>query len=236
MIVAARVVCKAPLTITQGGYNAGGVAASAGTHDRDALDIRATTLSVAERKEAVNILRKVGFAAWLRNPDQASKANPWPWHIHCIPVGGDLSAGAADQVEDYQENRNGLASNGKDDGPRTWVSWTWEKYAATYPDLLVEDDVQQADIDKIVNAVVAKLSPVVQSYSAFNAKNLTQQLAGAVAEVEKLDQKYAVAVNNFTAQTDDEDEILAGITGLKTALTSLAAEVDQLQEAAAPKA
>lgn len=151
MLVAARVVCKAPLVITQGGYNAGAVPASVGTHDRDALDIRAKDLSDAQRKEAVSILRKVGFAAWLRSPAQASKAKPWPWHIHCIPIGGDLSAGAADQVDDYMHNRNGLASGGRDDGTRAWVSWTWERYKKTYPNLLVEDpDMTPAQCLKVI--------------------------------------------------------------------------------------
>lgn len=248
MLVAARVVCKAPLTITQGGYNAGGVPASAGTHDRDALDIRAKDLTTAQRAEAVNILRKVGFAAWLRSPAQASKSAPWPWHIHCIPIGGDLSAGAADQVDDYKHNRNGLVSNGKDDGPRTWVSWTWDKYKKTYPNLLTEDVVLPADITKIADAVYAKLQPVVQSFSAFNAKNLTQQLSTLLANFEKLEQTYTVASNNFTRQDSDASDTAilnslgAGISELKSLLAALAADVDEVQadvdklEAAAPKA
>lgn len=216
MLVAARVVCKAPLVITQGSYNGGGVAASAGTHDGGgALDIRARDLTPAQIKEAVNLLRKVGFAAWHRTAIK----NLWPEHIHCIAVGcPDLSSGAADQVVDYEENRNGLANNGRDNGPRTWVDWTWERYKKTYPNLLTEDVVLPADIDKIVNGVVAKMTPVVQSFSAFNAKNLTQQLGHVEAFVTQL-----------AASEDAVDD--KEVAELKAALASLQAKVDSLPKA-----
>lgn len=123
MIVEARRITKAPLEITQGGYNAGAVKDSAGTHDRDALDIRAKTLSAAERAEAVLRCRQVGFAAWIRTVAQGFEVV----HIHCVPIGGDLSPSAARQVTAYKNGRNGLSSNGKDDGPRLYVQ-TWETY------------------------------------------------------------------------------------------------------------
>lgn len=219
MVVAARVVCVAPLEITQGCYNNGAVAASAGTHDGGgAVDIRAKALNAAQVGEAVNILRKVGFAAWHRLPSEGN----WPEHIHCIAIGcPDLSRGAKNQVADYKAGRNGLANNGPDDGTRAWVAWTWEKYAKTYPHLLTEDDVQQSDIDKIVAAVVTKLTPVIQSFSAFNAKNLTQQLAGALAQVETLDEKYANAVNAFIQQLDTADD--ADVAALKASLDKVVA-------------
>lgn len=112
------------LVITQGSYNAGGVAASAGTHDGGgALDIRAKDLTADDRKAVVAAARRVGFAAWLRTPDQSD----WPYHVHCEAIGDpDLSAGAAKQVKAYLKGRNGLAGNGPDDGPRTWVNRTWE--------------------------------------------------------------------------------------------------------------
>lgn len=223
MVVAARVVCVAPLEITQGCYNNGAVAASAGTHDGGgAVDIRAKTLNAAQVGEAVNILRKVGFAAWHRLPSEGN----WPEHIHCIAIGcPDLSRGAKNQVADYKAGRNGLANNGPDNGTRAWVNWTWEKYAKTYPDLLTEDIVQQADIDKIVAAttaaVVAKMTPVVQSFSAFNAKNLTQQLALALANEETLDAKYANAVNAFIQQLDTADD--ADVVKLQATLDKVVA-------------
>src|SRR5262245_31888605 len=57
--------------ITPGSYNAGGMPASNGTHDGGgAVVIRARDLSTKQRADAVVSLRKVGFAARLRTPDQ----------------------------------------------------------------------------------------------------------------------------------------------------------------------
>ena len=223
MLIAARVICKAPIEITQGSYN-NSVGASAGTHSGGgALDLRATTRTAAERKEIVSCLRKVGFAAWLRTPSQGN----WPYHVHAVAIGcSDLSYQAEQQVQSYKAGRNGLANNGADDGPRTWVSWTWEKYKATYPDLLTEDEVQQADIDKIAAAVKAEVAPVTQAYSAFNAKNLEQQLRTLFTNLEGLEQKYTVAVNDFARQVDAAND--ADVAKLATAVTALTGKVVEL--------
>lgn len=129
MLVEARKNCAAPLFITQGGFNAGGVSASAGTHDGGgALDIRARNLTTAQKVEAVLRLRQVGFAAWLRTPAQGD----WVEHIHCIAVGcPSLSRGAANQVTAYRNGRNGLANNRADDGNRLYAKNTWESYKAS---------------------------------------------------------------------------------------------------------
>lgn len=151
MIEAAEKILGFKLRLTQGSYNAGGVAKSAGTHDGGgAVDIAlkdAVTgaLFPKVRREAIRAAaRQVGFAAWIRDPSQAD----WPWHTHCIAVGDpDLSRDAADQVVDYRNNRNGLASNGRDDGPRTWVGVTWEKYKAAHPNT---EDLTMADISELI--------------------------------------------------------------------------------------
>lgn len=137
MLIAARVICKAPLVITQGCYNKGGVAASAGTHDGGgAMDIRAKDLTASQILEVVSDLRHVGFAASHRLPSEG----PWPEHVHCIAIGcPDLSRGAKNQVTAYLNGRNGLANNKADKDTRAWVDWTWERYKKTYPNLLVED-------------------------------------------------------------------------------------------------
>lgn len=128
MVAAAEKLCGFTLTPTQGSYNRGGVSASAGTHDGGgAVDVRARTLTAAQKKKAVEMLRKVGFAAWLRKPSEG----PWVEHIHCEAVGDpELSRGAKNQVTAYLNGRNGLASNGKDNATRAYVGTTWEKYAA----------------------------------------------------------------------------------------------------------
>jgi hypothetical protein len=237
MLVAARVVCQAPLTITQGSYN-NSVGASAGTHSGGgALDLRAKDLTSAQRKEAVNILRKVGFAAWLRTPSQGD----WPYHIHCVAVGcSDLSSAAERQVNAYKAGRNGLASNRSDDGPRTWVGWTWEKYRATYPDLLTEDELSAADVTKILNAIAdtkAYVEERTQAYAAFDAKNTEQQLRTLFTNLETLEQKYAVAVNEFSRQDGDlgEKAILDGVAAQGTSLASQITALSQQVAALAAK-
>lgn len=128
MFVEARRICDAPLFITQGGFNKGGVSASAGTHDGGgALDIRARNLTKAQIAEAIRRLRQVGFAAWHRTPAQGD----WVEHIHCIAVGcASLSAGAQAQVRDYLAGKNGLANHRPDDGDRLYAKNTWESYKA----------------------------------------------------------------------------------------------------------
>lgn len=127
MLVEARRISGLPLRITQGGFNAGGVSASAGTHDGGGvLDISVRDLDAVERELAVRRLRQVGFAAWLRTPAQG-----FVYHIHCVAVGcPSLSPAAARQVTAYLKGRNGLANNGPDDGDQLYVRNTWESYKA----------------------------------------------------------------------------------------------------------
>lgn len=242
MIVAARVVCAAPLEITQGCYNAGGVAASAGTHDGGgAMDIRAKTLSDAQIKEAVNVLRHVGFAAWHRLPSEG----PWVEHIHCVAVGcPDLSRGAARQVTAYRADRNGLANNKADNGPRTWVNWTWEKYKQTYPHLLTEDELSAADVTKILNAITASESRTksfvearTQAYASWGARH-TDQVVGAAegraddivqAELEEYGGRVLAAPSG--TGTKFMEEVRAALKAQSEALTALAAEVKALPKA-----
>lgn len=128
MILAAEKIAGFPFVLTQGSYNRGGVAASAGTHDGGgAVDVHAAGYTSSKQQAIVAALREVGFAAWLRTPAQAD----WPYHVHAEAVGDpELSAGARRQITQYMKGTNGLASKGKDDGPRTWVGVTWESYQA----------------------------------------------------------------------------------------------------------
>jgi hypothetical protein len=131
---------------TQGSYS-GGVSASAGTHDGGgAIDIAAEDLPQSHRDKIVYEMRRVGWAAWHRTPDQSD----WPHHIHGIAVQpggkgdrGCLSSGAHEQVHDYYEGRNGLASGAPDDGPRDFVGNTWETYLSdNQPEDPEEDDMK----------------------------------------------------------------------------------------------
>ena len=106
-----------PFMVTQGSYqNGGGDVNSAGTHDGGGVvDLSSKNLSATSKAAMVKALREVGFAAWLRTPAQG----PWVEHVHAVLLDHPLlAAGAARQAAAYRSGRNGLASNGPDDGPR----------------------------------------------------------------------------------------------------------------------
>lgn len=118
MLQTAQKLYGKTLPMTQGSYNAGGVAASAGTHDGGgAADIG------LHDSAAVIALRKAGFAAWQRTPDEG-----FAYHIHVEAIGDrELSSGARDQVAKYFAGRNALVSNSVD--PVThWVPQWAVKY------------------------------------------------------------------------------------------------------------
>lgn len=122
----ARITPTLPYIVpTQGGYNKGGVAASAGTHDGGgAVDLSVANLTMAQRLVLVDTLRRVGFAAWLRTPAQG-----FIWHVHAIAINcSEASVGARSQVVQYLRGQNGLANRGRDDGPGDWRTTTWETY------------------------------------------------------------------------------------------------------------
>ncbi len=126
MIEAAEQIADFSFVVTQGSYNKGGVAKSAGTHDGGGVvDLRARDLTPARRGRAVVALRMVGFAAWLRTPAQGD----WPYHIHAVAKGDrDASAEARAQIASYLKARNGLRGNGRDDGPPGHYNMTWDLY------------------------------------------------------------------------------------------------------------
>ena len=128
MLREAEELCGLDLRPSQGSWS--GAAASAGTHSGCGAYDGGIGMSADQMDRAVVALRTVGFAAWRR-----TSAQGFTPHVHAIAVQpggkgdrGCLSGGAHDQVVDYYENRNGLASNLPDDGPRDWVGVTWEKY------------------------------------------------------------------------------------------------------------
>ena len=124
MLLAAEGIAGITVSLTQGGYNPGGVDASAGTHDGGgALDISVSGMSSTTRTKLLTALRKVGFAAWYRTPAQG-----FDYHIHAMAISDpDLSSGAQHQTGDYYLGMNGLAGRGADDGPSV-TKVTWEEY------------------------------------------------------------------------------------------------------------
>jgi LysM repeat protein len=110
--------------LTQGSYNKGGVAASAGTHDGGGVvDVNVSGLTSAQRLALVQALRKAGFAAWLRTP-----AEGFSYHIHANAIGDrEMASVAKNQVTSYFNGRNGLVSNARVTDPIHWPNWV-DKY------------------------------------------------------------------------------------------------------------
>ncbi|TLP66385.1 peptidoglycan-binding domain-containing protein [Microbispora triticiradicis] len=125
MLAEAKRLLGRDLVLLQGSYNRGGDPTSAGTHDGGGVvDISVEGMGSATRTAVVRALRRVGFAAWVRNPGQAD----WPWHIHAAAINDtDLSSQAQHQIGDYYLGLNGLAGRGPDDGPKVPIR-TWEEY------------------------------------------------------------------------------------------------------------
>jgi peptidoglycan hydrolase-like protein with peptidoglycan-binding domain len=125
MLAEAKRLLGRDLKFDQGSYNPGGDPTSGGTHDGGGVvDVSVKGMSSATRTAVVRALRLVGFAAWLRNPQQ----DDWPWHIHAAAISDtDLSSQAQHQIGDYYLGRNGLSGRGPDDGPKVTIR-TWEEY------------------------------------------------------------------------------------------------------------
>ena len=117
------------LRLDQGSYNPGGDPTSAGTHDGGGVvDVSVAGMTAATRTKVARVLRRVGFAAWVRNPSQGD----WPWHIHAAAINDtDLSSQAQHQTGDYYLGLDGLADRAADDGPRVPIH-TWEEYQRTH--------------------------------------------------------------------------------------------------------
>lgn len=97
--------------ITQGGYNAGGVSASAGTHDGGGVLDLATDGNDAADLAQVRAGRTVGFWGWVRQPSEG----PWGQHHHGIVIGcPHKSQPARGQERDAYNGLNGLANRGPD--------------------------------------------------------------------------------------------------------------------------
>ncbi|NUR83097.1 MAG: peptidoglycan-binding protein, partial [Nonomuraea sp.] len=125
MLTEAERLLRRDLKLDQGSYNPGGDPTSAGTHDGGGVvDVSVQGMTAATRVAVTKVLRRVGFAAWVRSPRQGD----WPWHIHAVAISDtSLSGQAQAQVGDYYLGLNGLANKGQDDGPAVPIR-TWEEY------------------------------------------------------------------------------------------------------------
>jgi hypothetical protein len=107
------------MVITQGSFNTT-VEASKGTHDRGGVfDVSVRVGAPINKK--LRALRRAGFAAWHRTPDQFKKEEHVPEHIHAVSLfDNNLAANAKKQKTSFLAvpPGNGLASGGADDGPQ----------------------------------------------------------------------------------------------------------------------
>ena len=103
------------ITLTQGGYNKGGVAASAGTHDGGGVCGHRRV----QREQAHQGVPAARCGHVASSDDCPACGRPTCHGIVCGD--GTASAGAKAQVNEYYAGRNGLANRAKDDGWRLGV-------------------------------------------------------------------------------------------------------------------
>lgn len=124
------------IPITQGSYNKGGVAASAGVHDGGGAVDAPYSFGKFTSRQIVRALRRVGFAAWSREELWVNGKKVWPQHIHAVALGDkEASVQAKNQMSAYKAGFDGLGHLGRggtDNGPREIVQ-TWEEYKAKHP-------------------------------------------------------------------------------------------------------
>lgn len=101
-----------------------------------------------------------------------------------------------------------------------------------------EDELSAAEVADLKNFIEF----TVQRYSAFNAKNLTQQLTTTLAAIDEMEDTdeikayvaaVSVQVQKHMDQTDDEATILAALAELKGQVAAVQADVDKLEAAEA---
>lgn len=164
MALALEVACRrldfAP-TITQGAYMSrlgGGAADSAGYHDEGGcLDFRTTSydeLTGPQIGQLVEALRSVGWAAWRRDQVHGGM-DP---HCHAVLLGDrDAAYGARDQMKQYRDGLDGLASRGRDYEARpTPLVTDFDYHAQVRADMALQDDIAKvihADGDRTRKAL-----------------------------------------------------------------------------------
>lgn len=170
-----------------------GVAASAGTHDGDAVfDFDDLGLGWPESQR---FLRECGWAAWWRNT--GSWADPSNWHNHAVSLGypGQVGIYVPGQVSDYYAGRSGLAGHVADP---TWHPADIDSTIFDYPrwleehEMTPEQDARLAAIEKRA----AETFSLIERLAAAEQKRATDELkrdrsswkreAALAAEVKRL--------------------------------------------------
>lgn len=105
--------------VVQGSYNAGGVKASAGTHDGGgALDLSVAGMTLKQKKWHVKQGRLAGFMAYYR----PTLPGTWNEHIHAGALGDpEASTGLQKQFAEYRAGEDALADHAPDPDPRVRI-------------------------------------------------------------------------------------------------------------------
>ena len=105
-------------SIMQGGHS--DYSGSGNTHE--GLGVVDINVPNGDWAGAMTAMRKIGFAAWVRNVPGYGYAGDGA-HIHAVLIGNEkLSPEAAIQVQSYLNNDDGLQGSRADDGPREFIN------------------------------------------------------------------------------------------------------------------
>ncbi|MCW2496387.1 hypothetical protein [Jatrophihabitans sp.] len=195
----AKIRPDAQLIVIQGCYNTG-VAASAGTHDYDAVfDVQIVGMGWWD---AQAFLRRNGWAAWVRQPPTFS------WHIHMVSLGypGKVGVYVPGQVDDYYAHALGLKGQHDSGSDPSWHPADINSTVFDYPAWLIDQEANmplnkddEALVRSIVKDEVSKALDAVLDEKLGNGDTLRNNIrrAGDVKEIAK---QVAVAVNAAAAQ------------------------------------
>lgn len=143
---------EARLVILQPCYNTG-VAASAGTHDYDAvLDYRIDNL---DWWAGQRFLRSKGWAAWFRH--EGAWANPAAWHFHAISLGyvGRVGIYVPGQVEDYYAHAYGLKDLHRAGSDTSWFPPDIKATVFSYQNWLIRETTKAAPTPTVYDLTIA---------------------------------------------------------------------------------
>lgn len=163
----------AELRIIQGCYNTT-IAASAGTHDGDAvIDFGVTGI---DWDDAQAFLRSQGWACWWRHT--GTWADQRSWHIHAISLGYTNQVGAyvPGQVIDYYNHAFGLAGQHTRGSDKSWFPADIKATIFDYPAYAAKEKAAVTatpsikskfeQIEALADQIIAHTTPGTFNYSA----------------------------------------------------------------------
>ena len=220
--------------ILQGSFSTD-VASSGSTHSGGGVvDIAPTD---GDWEGAVAALRKIGFAAWIRNVPGHGYAGSGE-HIHAVLLGDEqMSDQAAIQVQSYLNNDNGLKGSTPDDGPRQFVSnrFSWEDAtgasAAQFDqgnDAMATKGDPDSDDDGLSDIFekMAGLDPMSADSDSDGRSDAEEQLAGTSKVLSKQAVMSTLSAQGLDAAGDEDSDGLSNRYEVKHELDSRNADTD----------